>query len=74
MECPDGCISQDACSDNTAYISTVIFLGLISFCAGQLCYIVSLRRKLYETDVTSEDNESQTLIENPPPYQHNEHM
>ena len=28
MECPDGCISQDACSDNTAYISTVIFLGL----------------------------------------------
>ena len=48
MNCTAGCISQDQCDGDTTFLVTTILLGFLAFCGGQLCYIVSLRKKLDE--------------------------
>ena len=71
MDCPTGCISENECSDNTSILVTAIFLAFIGFCGGQMCYIVSLSRKL--NNLTRGD-EDRPLTETPPPYQRIENM
>ena len=69
MLCPDGCISEDVCSDESTFIITSIFLAFIGFCGGQMCYIVSLRKKLDEFQYPGDDEVTNLLRETPPPYQ-----
>ena len=74
MDCPTGCISENECSDNTSILVTAIFLAFIGFCGGQMCYIVSLSRKLNRLTSGGETDDERTLIETPPPYQRIENM
>lgn len=74
MDCPIGCVSQNECSDNTSILVTAIFLAFIGFCGGQMCYIVSLSRKLNSLTQGDEIHEERTLVETPPPYQRIENM
>lgn len=74
MLCPEGCISEDVCSDDSTFIIMSIFLAFIGFCGGQMCYIVSLRRKLDEFEHPSNDEESNLIREVPPPYQRTDNM
>ena len=62
MNCTEGCTSESECRFTTTFIATSIFLAFIAFCGGQFCYIISLKKRLYE--------DSQPLLnETPPPYQ-----
>ena len=74
MECPAGCISGDVCSDNTSIIVTAIFLAFVGFCGAQMCYIVSLSKKITRLSEGIETDDSGSLIEIPPPYQRVENM
>ncbi len=74
MSCPTGCISQNVCSDDSTFIITVIFLAFIGFCGGQMCYIVSLKRKLDDFEQPDNEEESNLLREVPPPYQRTDDM
>ena len=62
MNCTQGCTSEVECNNTTTFIATTIFLAFITFCGGQFCYIISLRKRLQE--------DSRPLITDiPPPYQ-----
>ena len=74
MECNTGCISQDECSANTKIIITAIFLAFIGFCGGQMCYIVSLSKKLNNVTENTQPCDSRSLMETPPPYQRVENI
>ena len=74
MDCPLGCISQNECSDNTSILVTAIFLAFIGFCGGQMCYIVSLSRKINNLTMGDGTDEDRALTETPPPYQRIENM
>ena len=69
MSCPSGCTSQHICGDDNMFIITIMFLAFIGFSGGQMCYIVSLKRKLDDFEQSDNEEESNLLREVPPPYQ-----
>ena len=62
MDCPDGCLLESDCDNNTALAVFTICIGFIGVCGGLICHIYSLNKRL-------EENINLTDEEVPPSYQ-----
>ena len=62
MDCPNDCVLESDCDNNTIFIVFTICIGFLGICGGLICHIFTLNKKLEENTNLSEE-------EVPPSYQ-----
>jgi hypothetical protein len=61
MECPNGCVLESDCSENTTFIIFTICIGFTGVFGGLICHIFSLNKKIEDNSNSTSDREAPPL-------------